>query len=316
MHLVRSCHVLTGARWDNAGVRGFLLVACSVLVVVGVGVGVIAAGSVPVGATSPELFAHTVLGQASIPPGARSTSKVVSTWLASPLETPGVGGLINVHRLYLVDESPAFVESYIEAHLPRGAKVTSTGNASSPTGTASGVVVSLPISGPNEYLAQLAYDLAPIGGTSDTELRVDAQTVWLPSRSAGELAPGGGVVEVTGFSQTSPAGASSGPVTVRLDSTQARRLRAVLDALPLGPPAEGCHENSLLYRIIFRPAAGAASSFEADGWACPAAVVVTEHGRKMAPLHDTDCSLLHAVVDVLPAHQANGTRYASAGCRT
>ena len=294
--------------------RGFLLVACSVLVAIGVGVGVIAAGSVPVGATSPELFAQRVLGEASIPPGARSTSKVVSTWLASPLETLGVGGLIDLHRLYLVDESPAFAEGYIEAHLPRGAKVTSTGNSSSPTGTASGVVVSLSTSGPNEYLAQLAYDLVPVGGTNDTELRVDAQTVWLPSRSAGELAPGGGVLQVTGFSQTSPAGASSGPVTVRLDSTQARRLRAVLDALPLGPPTM-CAENSLLYRIVFRPAAGAAPSFEADGWACPAAVVVTEHGRKMAPLYDSDCSLLHAVVEVLPAHEANGTRYASAGCR-
>lgn len=79
--------------------RGFLLVACSVLVVIGVGVGVIAAGSVPLGATNPELFAHTVLGEAGIPPGAASTSKVVSTWLASPLETPGVGGLIDLHRL-------------------------------------------------------------------------------------------------------------------------------------------------------------------------------------------------------------------------
>lgn len=296
--------------------RGFLLVACSVLVAIGVGVGVIAAGSVPVGATGPGSFAHTVLGEASIPPGARSTSRVVSTWLASSLETPGVGGLIDLHRLYLVDESPAFAESYIKAHLPRRAKVTSTGNASSPTGTASGLVVSLPTSGPNEYLAQLAYDLAPVGGTNDTELHVDAQTVWLPSRSAGELAPGGGVLQVTGFTRTSPAGGSSGPVTVRLDSTQARRLRAVLDALPLGPPAEGCHENSLLYRIIFRPAAGAAPSFEAEGWACPAAVAVTEHGRKMAPLHDTGCWLLHAVVEVLPAHEANGTRYASAGCRT
>jgi hypothetical protein len=207
------------------------------------------------------------------------------------------------------------VESYIEAHLPRGAKVISTGNASIPAGTASGVVVSLPISGPNEYLAQLAYDLAPVAGTNDTELRVDAQTLWLPSRSAGELAPGGGIVEVTGFSRTSPADRSSGPVTVRLDSTQARRLRPVLDALPLGPPTMNCAENPLLYRIVFRPAAGAAPSFEADGWACPAMVVVTGHGRKTELLCDSDCSLLHAVVEVLPAHQSNGTRYASAGCR-
>jgi hypothetical protein len=36
----------------------------------------------------------------------------------------------------------------------------------------------------------------------------------------------------------------------------------------------------------------------------------------MELLYDSDCSLLHAVVEVIPAHQANGTRCASAGCRT
>ncbi|MGO9335299.1 MAG: hypothetical protein ACLQCU_14845 [Acidimicrobiales bacterium] len=64
------------------------------------------------------------------------------------------------------------------------------------------------------------------------------------------------------------------------------------------------------------PGGGAAPSFEADGWACPATIVVTGHGRKMELLYDSDCSLLHAVVEVIPAHQANGTRCASAGCRT
>jgi hypothetical protein len=43
-------------------------------------------------------------------------------------------------------------------------------------------------------------------------------------------------------------------------------------------------------------------------------VVVTEHARKMAPLHDTNCSLLHAVVNVLPAHETQGTRYYLAAC--
>ena len=74
-------------------------------------------------------------------------------------------------------------------------------------------------------------------------------------------------------------------------------------------------EDSLLYRIVFRPTKGSAPLFEADGWACSAVVLVTEHGRNMAPLYDADCSLLRAVVDVLPPHEAKGTR-SSVGCRS
>jgi hypothetical protein len=44
-------------------------------------------------------------------------------------------------------------------------------------------------------------------------------------------------------------------------------------------------------------------------------VVVTEHGRNMTPLSDAGCSLGRAVVDVLPPHEAKGTR-SSVGCRT
>jgi len=260
------------------------------------------------------LFAHRVLGEASIPPDARSTSTVVSPWLEHPLETPGSGGLIDLHRQYLIARLPGAVESYIEAHLPDGTKVTSTGSSGGPAGTAIGLVVSLPISGPNEYLAQLAYDVAP-AGTHAAELRVDAQTVWLPNRSAEELAPAQGIVDVTGFSLVSLASGSSGPVTVQLSSTRATGLRAVLNSLPLGP-AVGCHEDPLLYEIAVRSTTGGASSFEANGYACGAMVLVTEHGRRKSPLHDAHCSLLHTVIDLLPAQMANGTRLSTAGCTT
>jgi hypothetical protein len=160
--------------------RGFLVVACSVLVAIGIGVAAIAGGSGPVTLTSAQSFAQQVLAEATIPPGAQSTSKVVSPWLGGPFGTLGVAGLIDDHRLYLVDSTPDPVERDIEAGLPEADRVTSTGSS----GLANGFAVTLPTSGPHEYLAQLTYDLAPVGGTKDTELRVDAQTVWLPSRTA------------------------------------------------------------------------------------------------------------------------------------
>ena len=221
-----------------------------------------------------ESFALRVLREAGIPPHARLTNKDVSGSLGQVFETPGVVGLIDLHRFYLVDELAGAVESYVEAHLPKGAQwTTSTGSGTAPTGGAMGYAVSLPVSGPHDYFAELAYYFQPVGTTGDkTEIRVDSQTVWEPSRSPGELAPAGGIVEVTGFSKVSIFG-SSGPITVRLDNTQTEALRAVLNALPLAPSASGCHEDALLYRITFRPRAGTALSFEADGWACPPVVL-------------------------------------------
>jgi hypothetical protein len=293
--------------------RGFALVVCSVLIAIGVGVGLVASDPLQPAARGAAAFARQVLAEASVPPRARPASKVVSAWLAGPLETPGVSDLIDLHRLYTLEEPPGPAESYILAHLPMGARVSSTGDSLGATGSAVGFVVLLQTSGPNEYLAQLAYDLAPLRDASETEMRVDAQTVWLPDRSTGELAPPAGIAEVTGFSQTGVAVAASGPVTVRLDSAQAKSLRAVLDGLALGP-IPYCHENALLYEITFRPAQGSAPSFEADGWACGAMVVVTAHGGKVSRLFDAHCSLLNAVVNVLPANRARGTRSLSAGC--
>ena len=275
-------------------------------------------GSVKLGSSnsgeSAKPFALSVLNEAVLPPHARLTTKDVSRSLGRPVETPGLGDLIDLHRLYLVNGLPDSVQSYVETHLLKGAKVITTMLGSGQTGATTGLVVSLSVAGPHAYLAQLAYEFASVASSNVTEIRVDSQTVWEPSRPPGELAPAGGVVEVTGYSRISAASSSSGPVTVQLSRAQAKALRAAVNALPLGPTAS-CMENSLLYRIVFRPEKRSASSFEVDGWSCVAGVGVTKHGRAMAPLYDATCSLLHAVAGVLPSNRAAATRHASAGCR-
>lgn len=296
--------------------RGFLAVLFSVLLAVAAGVAVASPTSASSSDGTAESFAHRVLGEASIPPGARATDTVVCSLLQGPMDTPGGfsdAHLIDLHRLYLVDDSTSAVEGYIRSHLPPGAKMPEAGTSGGPACLANDLTVSLAVSGPNQYLAQLGYDISPDG--DGVELRVDAETVWLPNRSANELAPAKGIIEVTGFSQISPALGSSGPVTVRLPSARAATLRRVINSLPLGPKVS-CAENSLLYRIVVRPATGSAPSFELDGYACAAQVLVTRNGRSMPPLYDAYCSLLHAIIKVLPAHEANGTRGSSAGCRT
>jgi hypothetical protein len=265
-------------------------------------------------------FALEVLNEANTPPHARLDSKDVSGSLGKVFEGgPMVEGLIDLHRFYVVDELAGAAEIYVAAHLPKGAAVAiSTSGGTAPTGGSEGYAVSLPVSGPHEYLAWLAYYFQPVGtGGDETEIRIDSQTVWEPRRSAGELAPAGGIVEVTGFSQTSGANPSSVPVTFQLNRKQARALRAAFNALPLGPPAScGGTQDLPLYRIVFRPTTRSAALFEAEAGTCtPADVVVTTHGSEMPPLYDRTCSLLRAVVAVLPAGKADATRHAVAGCR-
>ena len=272
-----------------------------------------AAGSVrrPANETAAS-FALRVLKEATIPPDARSTHKVLCGWLAHPTSSVGIGDLTDLHKLYLVATSPNEVENYVAAHLRHGAKVTSSGNGSSPQCTEADVEVSLPTSGNNEYLAELVYSVAPVG--TGSELRIDAQTVWVPNRPAGEVAPTGRVMEVTGFSQSSAAEGSSGPVTVRVDNPQAATIRRLFNALPRGPRVL-CMEDSVLFEITILTKAGLPPFFTADGYECGDTIAVTEHQETLPSLYDRNCSLLRAVGKLLPP-KARSTREIAGQCKS
>jgi hypothetical protein len=247
------------------------------------------------------------------------TTRDVSGALGQVFETPDVVGLLDLHRFYLVDELAGAVESYVQAHLPKGAQwMGGTSFGTAPSGGEQGYAVSLPVSGPHDYLAELVYYFQPVGATGDeTEIRLDSQTVWEPSRSAGELAPARGIVEVTGFSQSGAANPSSVSVSFPLDAKRARALRAAFNALPLEPPyACQVTGDMPLYRIVFRPTTRSGAVLEAEASTCTATeVVVTAHGHELPVLYDRTCSLLRAVVAALPPGKADTTRHAL-GCRT
>jgi hypothetical protein len=250
-----------------------------------------------------------VLAQAVIPPGARAIDTPHSDFLKEPFETVGTEGLIDVHSIYVVDELPGAVQAYITTHIPQGALLVGTGTLGSPNGDAHGIDISIPRSGPNENYAELVYEVASYQDRS-SELRVDAQVVWVPNRSDDELAPSGATVEVTGFAQTSAANDSSGPVTIKLTPAQAESLTIVANSLPLAPPP-ACMENPLLYKVVFRPSDLPGEPFELDGYDCPKTVLVSKNGIALFPLNDAGCRLLTAVVSLLPQGQGAGTRSAS-----
>jgi hypothetical protein len=145
----------------------------------------------------------------------------------------------------------------------------------------------------------------------------DAATAFVASFSAPgfpglQLAPFAQVAQVTGYERSSLRQASAGPVAVDLSRQRADDLAGVIDALPSGP-APRCHEDVLLYRVVFRASPGGRPSYEADGHGCGGAVVAAQGGRALSPRRDVRCALFDAVAAVLPA-SAYGTLHAGPAC--
>jgi len=115
---------------------------------------------------------------------------------------------------------------------------------------------------------------------------------------------------VTGYRSGDPESQSAGPVTVVLRGKTAAHLDQVLNSLPRGGNMD-CMENVLLYNITFT-LAGAHKTIDVAGYACVAAVQVTQ-GGKTTLRTDNRCALLAAVRKVLPA-TAVATQQGSAAC--
>ena len=298
-------------RVKHAGVAVMAVFLCIATLSVGDSGGAVAASG-PAQPSPGAAFAQRVLDEAVVPPGARVTTVVRSRTLTGNFVTTGLPGTRDVHRLYLLDESMDAVESYLKAHVPKDATQLGYGSEDYRSGIFSlSLWYDLPVSGPHDYLAELSYLSVDTG--SGAELRVDAEVVWEPNRPADERAPENGVVEVTAYSKASLRSGSSGPVTFAVTGARARALLRALNALPLGP-RRSCLEDVLLFKLVVRRAAGSPPELEADGWACMAAVDVSEHGRAMPDLADRSCAVLRAVVSVLPAHEANATRAEGKQC--
>jgi hypothetical protein len=305
-------------RTDTAGGGRYRLPAVAVLSVLGLltlGAALLGAATAAPAPSPASAFAQNVLAEATVPPGGQPTTTIDSLegdWLTS-VGRPGVEGIVDVHSLYFYDEPPDTVASYVQTHLPPGATFAGTGTA---TGIAKFVTVSLPVAGPNEYMARLIYAAAPTNDTfTHSELRIDAQTVWVPDRPATERAPTGGVVEVTGFRSASPRTGSRGPVTVVVPTVRARTLVDDLNALPLGPEGGVCMEVTPLWSVTFRPSLGAAPTFVAQDVGCDGWVDVTQHGRSMPLVLDRNCTILQDVAALLPS-TAQATRSAATTCRS
>lgn len=243
-------------------------------------------------------------------PSGPSSASVFAQRLGGWGDTLGVEGVVGAHAFYLYDEPRATVARYVETHLPPGAVLSGYGTNS---GVVTVVTETLAVSGPNEYLAMLTYQVAATKGSgTQSELRIDAKTIWEPSRPAAERAPSDDSVQVTGygyFVRTLPRR----PVTVVLRPTGAQPLVRAFDSLPLGPGPPECLGDTTYFELVISPPAGGGPTFRVGGDACGAEVGVAQDGTAVAYLSDQSCALLHAVGAALPA-SASATKHMAAMC--
>lgn len=288
-----------------------------VLGVVGVltaGAGALGASMEPAGPSTSSSFAHHVLAQAPVPPGGQPT-QVAETlspgWIRGSMTQPGVQGVVTLARRFLFDDTPSAVMGYVRNHLPAGAHAFSTGDE---TGMAETLTVQLPVNGPHEYLAVLSYVVGPTDTTqTHSELRVGAETVWVPSRPPAERAPPGGIVTVTGYRHVSAPDGSTGPVTAVAPAASGRRIIELLDALPRAPRSF-CMESESMFVISVRPHHGAPPSMVARTSGCANALAVTVKGRRFPMVSQRGCTLLRDVAALLPP-TATATIGAARSCK-
>lgn len=194
--------------------------------------------------------------------------------------------------------------------MPRGALA---GNGTS-DGEVQSVTQTVPVSGADEYMAELTYQVAPTDVTRTTsELRIDAKTVWVPPRPKTGYAPKHGTVDVTGFATLWVMQAPTGRVTVDVTGRRAEKLIAAFDSLQRGPSSFTCMEDEEDFTFAIRPRAGAPVSFRVTEEECENSVGVTAPGKADESLTDRSCVLLGAVAVVLP-QRAGATRAAARRC--
>lgn len=278
------------------------------------GAGELGASMNPAGPSPSSALAHRVLAQAPVPPGGQPTQGAETlspAWMRASAAQPGVQGIVSVTRRFLFDDPPSAVMGYVRHHLPAGAHAFSTGDE---TGLAETLTVQLPVRGPHQYLAILSYVVGPTDtAQTHSELRVGAETVWVPSRPPAERAPPGGVVTVTGYRRVSAAEGSTGPVTAVAPAASGRRIIEVLDALPRAPRSF-CMESESMFVISVRPHHGAPPSMVARTAGCANTLAVTVGGRRFPTVSDRGCALLKDVAALLP-RSAKATIGAARSCK-
>ena len=187
---------------------------------------------------------------AFIPPShAVRTARLPVSWLAQPPSQPGSPDVVIRTSWWRVTGQPQAVLAWIQAHKPAGFSAGGGGSTGvAPPGShptfppgplrVSGRMWFADFSLPDipgvllnrELIAAVAAD-----GPGQTAIRVDAEVLWVPAKTAAERIPAGTrVVTITPITGDVAPAAADHQVTIT-DRTRSARIAAAVNALPLNP---------------------------------------------------------------------------------
>lgn len=140
-------------------------------------------------------------------------------------------------------------------------------------------------------------------------------TTTLVEPVAAQVAPHGGVVEVTGYAKVTDDEGSVGPVTVVVTGKRAAAIRSALTGLSATSSSLECMETLNAFKITFLTHRGGNPTYVATEGDCPTpgVVSITVYGKTTENLIE-DCALRAAVIASLPRGRAEGTRRDRSRC--
>jgi hypothetical protein len=235
---------------------------------------------------------QNLMSRLRVPAGAQRLARSPITYLDQAPVSIGSPTFESLTEWWTVDEPMADTETWLQAHPPMGLAKSGGGSAGGPM-VPDNTFLEYGAAGTHSYGAPgLLIEVADVGGAT-TDIRVDAQDVWLPARSPHEVIALGTHVTLladSGFP------ASSHPLfTKLLDTADGDALIADLDTLPTDDGgARGCGLDDG-YRVIAIAIVDGTPDMFNDNTAC-AEVLVTRAGHSLALLDTNpafDAVVLH-----------------------
>jgi|GEM_PF-2246233 len=257
------------------------------------------------GSSSP---ATVLLKQAVRPPGSKLLVNVPFA-MKQQAGVPSVGPVFAAHEYVQVPLNTRQLTAFLESHLPSGSTLGSTGTAFDKRNY-SDLEISFPVSGPRVYLKIIEETWTARTATSSW-LRIDADVAQVGTRTSTETIEGPSKAIVTGYATTTFQNGSQGPSSITITGAPLGTVISTFDALPLGP-TNSCMEEIEPFTMTVTLANGA--NVRVTEIECGGHVVLVKTGTTQYYLSDNNCTLLAAIVNVLPPGGSVATRNALSAC--
>jgi hypothetical protein len=204
---------------------------------------------------------------------------------------PEVGDLESAHRDFVVDEAPYNLWHWLEAHAPRGLRISGGESGTYQGAQMFGVNADLPVLPLNISLAELTVRVTG-DKTGPSVVRVDSSVAWTPLRPAAEIVPARDGTLITSTIHAYEPGMPVGKHVITSDSKLVQPIvkafnAARLEAVPGRDAFRECGfigENAVVYRLEFATSPTAKPDIVAT-LSC-LEIGVTVHGRGAPELQD------------------------------